>query len=190
LRRTLSVYVTMTQLTMHRSFDAPRTVVWDVITDPDVYEAVAPNLAAVEIIEGDGEGMVRKCTDTNGNSWTETCHTWKPEQGFAVTVDTETSEFHKRLFTRFEGEWRLSTGDNGVVATIQFDYDTKYGPFGWLLDRYFQYKGPSLIEAIFDGWQAEIDARLAASSHSTKDPDPNVPESRPNDSIADPRTHR
>ncbi len=170
----------MGQLTMHRTFDAPKKVVWDVITDPGVYEAVAPNLTSVEIIEGTGEGMVRKCTDTNGNSWTETCHNWEPEQGFAVTVDTGTSEFHKRLFTRFEGEWRLSTGDDGVVATIQFAYDTKYGPFGWLLDRYFQYKGPSLIESIFDGWEKEIKNRLVSSSHSTADPNPADSESRPN----------
>lgn len=170
----------MGQLTMHRTFDAPKKVVWDVITDPDVYEAVAPNLTSVEIIEGTGEGMVRKCTDTNGNSWMETCHNWEPEQGFAVTVDTDTSEFHKRLFTRFEGEWRLSTGDDGVVATIQFAYDTKYGPFGWLLDRYFQYKGPSLIESIFDGWEKEIKNRLVSSSHSTADQNPADSESRPN----------
>lgn len=170
----------MGQLTMHRSFDAPRADVWDVITDPDVYEAVAPNLVAVDIIEGTGEGMVRKCTDTNGNSWTERCHTWEPERRFAMAVDTETSEFHKRLFSRFEGEWRLSTDDGGVVATIQFDYDTKYGPFGRVLDRYFQYKGPSLIEEIFDGWQAELDARLAARSDSTEDPGPTDPKSHTN----------
>jgi hypothetical protein len=74
------------------------------MTDSAVYKAVAPNLAAVEIIEGDGEGMVRKCCDTNGKSWTETCHIWELERRFVVTFDTETSEFHKRLFTRFEGE--------------------------------------------------------------------------------------
>lgn len=161
----------MTRFTMQRSIDAPRAVVWDVVTDPNVYETVAPNLTAVDVLEGDGEGMVRRCVDTDGNSWTETCDHWEEGNGFSVTVDTATSEFHRRLFTRFEGEWRLSPGDEGVIVTIEFTFDTKYGPLGWLVARYFRYKAPSLIEAIFDGWETEIGDRLAASDPSTIDPD-------------------
>jgi ribosome-associated toxin RatA of RatAB toxin-antitoxin module len=79
---------------------------------------------------------------------------------FAVAVDVETSDFHRRLFTRFEGEWSLSKRAEGVLITMTFDFDTKYGPFGKLLAKYLQYKAPSLIEQIFDGWEAEIEARL------------------------------
>lgn len=156
----------MTQVSMRRSIDAPAEVVWDVIIDPDVYATVAPNLSSVKIVEGEGEGMVRRCVDTNGNAWTEACHRWEEGRGFAVAVDTETSDFHRWLFTRFEGEWRLSTREDGVVITVQFEFDTKYGPLGRLLARYFEYKAPSLVEAIFDGWEAEIETRLAESSPS------------------------
>lgn len=162
-----SVVVYMTRITRHRSIDAPAEVVWDVVTDPDVYAEVAPNLSLVEIVEGEGEGMIRRCVDTAGNAWTESCHRWDEGRGFAVTVDTESSEFHRRLFTRFEGEWSLSARENGVLITVRFEFDTKYGPLGWPLARYFEYKAPSLIEPIFDGWEAEIEARLAESSPRT-----------------------
>lgn len=153
----------MTRITMRRSIDAPAELVWTVITDPDVYAEVAPNLSQVEVIEGAGEGMKRRCVDTDGNAWMETCHHWEEGRGFAVTVDTETSEFHQRLFTRFEGEWRLSKRENGVTVIVQFEFDTRYGPFGWPLARYFEYKAPSLIEPIFDGWEAEIETRRSDS---------------------------
>lgn len=157
----------MTEITMHRSIDAPAEIVWKVITDPDVYADVAPNLSLVEVVEGEGEGMIRRCVDTDGNAWIESCHRWEEGRGFAVTVDTENSEFHQRLFTRFEGEWYLSERENGVTVTVRFEFDTRYGPFGWPLARYFKYKAPSLIEPIFDGWEAEIETRLNESGPSS-----------------------
>lgn len=157
----------MTQLTRHRSLDAPPEAVWSVMTDPDVYAAVAPNLSTVEILEGEGEGMVRRCTDTDGNEWTETCHDWTAGRGFAVTVDVERSDFHRPLFSRFEGEWRLTPLADGTRVTMRFDFDTRYGPLGWLVGRYLAFRAPPLMEAIFDGWETEIAARLAADDASS-----------------------
>lgn len=150
----------MTQFSMQRSIDAPADVVWEVITDPDVYAAVAPNLSSVEILSGQRVDTIRRCVDTDGNAWTETCTRWEEGSTFAVAVDVETSDFHRRLFTWFEGEWSLSQRAEDVLVTASFDFDTKYGPFGKLLAKYFQYKAPSLVEQIFDGWEAEIEARL------------------------------
>jgi len=161
----------MTRITGHRAIDAPSAVVWDVVTDPDVYAAVAPNLASVEILGGDGEGMVRECIDTEGNAWTESCSRWEEKRGFAVAVDVETSDYHRRLFNRLEGTWSLAEQDEGVLVTMRFDFDAKYGPFGWVLARYFvEYKAPPLIEAIFDGWEAEVERRLAETEPSADGP--------------------
>lgn len=90
----------------------------------------------------------------------ETCTRWEEGSMFAVVVDVETSDLHRRLFTRFKGEWSLSQRTEDVLITMRFDFDTKYGPSGKLLTKYFQYKAPSLVEQIFDGWEAEIEARL------------------------------
>lgn len=153
----------MTRITNRRTFDAPADVVWDVVTDPDVYESVAPNLSSVEILEGAGTGMVRRCVDTDGNAWTESCTRWEDGRLFAVSVETETSDFHRHLFHRFEGEWRLTEVADGVQITMTYDFETKYGPFGWLLATYFQYKAPGIVEPIFDGWAAEIDRRVCGT---------------------------
>lgn len=151
----------MARIVADRWIDAPVPVVWAVITDPDVYASVAPNLAAVEIVEGDGEGMVRRCVDTDGNEWTETCHYWEEHRGFGVRVDTATSPFHRRLFSSFEGEWRVDPVDGGVRVSIRFDFEPRYGPLGRLIAWYFRLRAPGIVEPIFDGWAAEIDARLA-----------------------------
>lgn len=146
-----------------RHFEAPASLVWDVVTDPDVYEAVAPNLTRVEVVSGTGEGMVRRCVDTDGNEWTESCRRWDENRSFAVAVDVADSEFHRRLFTRFEGVWTLSEDADGVRVTMAFDFDARYGPLGALLARYLSYRAGPLMTAIFDGWADEIQSRLDAS---------------------------
>jgi ribosome-associated toxin RatA of RatAB toxin-antitoxin module len=156
----------MARIETSRLFDAPADVVWAVITDSDVYAEVAPNLSSIVILDGEDEAMVRKCVDTNGNAWTESCHHWEAGRGFAVTVDVDTSDFHRPFFTRFEGRWELSERNDSVLVTVQFDFKTRYGPLGALLSRYFQYKAGPLIEAIFDGWRAEIDLRVVEAGPS------------------------
>ena len=170
----------MTSITSQRLFDAPADIVWAVMTDLGVYAAVAPNLSSAVVLHGEGEGMIRKCVDTKGNAWTELCNYWEAGQGSAVAVDVETSEFHRSFFTRFEGRWELTERDDGVLVTMAFDFDTKYGPFGALLERYFQYKAIPLIEDIFDGWSAEIETRLAKSERPDESMALSEPETRAN----------
>lgn len=170
----------MTQITSQQLFDAPADIVWEVMTDSDVYAEVAPNLSSVTILEGEGEGMIRSCVDTEGNAWTESCHYWESGRGFAVTVDVETSNFHRRWFTRFDGRWELTEHSDGVQVTIQFDFETKYGLLGSLLTRYFRYKAAPLIEAIFDGWRTEIESRVAEPEHSTEGTASPTPETHTN----------
>jgi ribosome-associated toxin RatA of RatAB toxin-antitoxin module len=149
----------MTTISMHRTVDAPRAVVWDVITDQELYGEVAPNLSSVAVVEGAGEGMVRRCVDTAGNEWTESCTHWDEGQSFAVSVHVENSVFHRRFFTRMDGEWRLSEDDEGVRMAITFDFEPRYGPLGVFISKYFEYRAPGLVETIFDGWEEEIRAR-------------------------------
>lgn len=159
----------MTTITMHRTVDAPAALVWDVITDHDLYAEAAPNLSTVEIVEGDGEGMVRRCVDTDGNEWLESCTRWEERRAFAVSVDVEHSDFHRKLFDRFGGKWRLSQADDGVRITIAFDFEPRYGPFGALISKFFAYKAPGIIEPIFDRWEAEIDARVEDAASAVHD---------------------
>lgn len=157
----------MTTITTHRTVDAPAAVVWDVVTDHDLYAEAAPNLSTVEVVdregepESEGEGTVRRCVDANGNEWTESCTRWEENRAYAVAVDVERSDFHRHLFTRFEGEWRLSEQADGVRITIEFEFEPRYGPLGALVSTVFAYKAPGIIEPIFDRWETEIRARTA-----------------------------
>lgn len=149
----------MPRITRERTIDAPVAVVWDVVVDHELYGDVAPNLSTVEVVEGEAAGMVRRCVDADGNEWTESCTRWEDGRAFAVAVDVEDSDFHRRLFTRFEGEWRVTEGPEGVVVTVAFDFDPRYGPLGVLVSKYLAYRAPPVVERIFDGWEAEIAAR-------------------------------
>lgn len=152
----------MTRLTMQRSFDAPAALVWEVVADHDLYGEVAPNLASVTVVDGEGVGMVRRCVDTDGNEWTERCTRWEDGRAFAFDVDVADSDFHRRLFARFDGEWRVDERDGGAVVPVAFDFDTRFGPLGALVSKYLAYRAPGLVEAIFDRWATEVRARAEA----------------------------
>jgi ribosome-associated toxin RatA of RatAB toxin-antitoxin module len=160
----------MTEISASRVVDAPATVVWDVVTDHDLYAEVAPNLATVEVLDGEGVGMVRRCVDTDGNEWTESCTRWDDGRGFAVAVDVEHSEFHRHLFDRFEGEWSVSERPDGVVVTIRFDFEPRYGPFGALVSWYVERRASPILDAILDRWADEATSRLRSTSPTAGDP--------------------
>jgi len=166
----------MTRISMQRSIDAPAAVVWAVVTDHELYGEVAPNLSTVEVVEGDGEGMVRRCVDADGNEWTESCTRWDDGRAFAVAVDVEHSEFHRRLFSRFEGEWRVAERGDGALVTVAFDFDTRYGPVGAVVSRILAYRARSIVDAIFDGWDAEVASRLADAAADTATGDATEPD--------------
>lgn len=154
----------MTKIAMSRSVTAPPQIVWEVITDHELYAEAAPNLSHVEVLEGDERGMVRRCVDTNDNEWTEVCTHWSDGEAFAVSVDVDNSVFHRRLFSRFEGEWGLSERSDSVLITVEFEFDTRYGRLGYVISKYFEQKAPEIIEPIFDRWEAEIESRLTSDS--------------------------
>lgn len=159
----------MTTISMQRTVDAPRAVIWDVITDQKLYGELAPNLSSVTVVGGAGEGMIRRCVDTDGNEWTESCTHWEERRAYAVSVHVEHSVFHRRFFTRFDGEWRLSEDDDAVRITITFDFDPRYGPFGLFISKYFEYKAPVIVETIFDGWEDEIRSRTLDETGTATD---------------------
>lgn len=166
----------MARITLHRTVDAPIATAWEVLTDHELYAEAAPNLATVEVV-GDGpdgtdaEGMIRRCVDVDGNEWTETCTRWNPGRAYAVSVDVDDSDFHRRLFRYFEGEWRVAERDDGDVRmTIQFDFEPRYGPLGRLITAFFRYKAPGIVDAIFDRWEAEIEARTDSGPDESSRP--------------------
>ena len=149
----------MPTIEYRRTVDASASIVWDVITDHELYAEATPNLERVDVIEGEGDSMIRRCVDTAGNEWTETCTYWTAGERFSVSVDVAGSDFHRRVFSRFEGEWGLSESADGVEIIIAFDFEPRFGPLGRLISKYLAYKAPFLIEPIFDRWESAIESR-------------------------------
>lgn len=53
--------------------DAPVSLVWEIVADLDAYHRHVGSLAESTVVEGAGEGAQRRCVDTAGSTWTETC---------------------------------------------------------------------------------------------------------------------
>lgn len=170
----------MPHLEYTRLIDAPRPAIWDVVTDHELYGEVAPNLRSVEILDGSEDTMTRRCVDTDGKAWTEACIVWEDGRQFAVEVDVANSEFHRHLFNHFEGRWGLNETPDGNEVYMRFDYDTKYGPFGRLISAYLSYKAPAIVEAIFDRWEAEIEALSEPKRSEAEGMQPGTVERQPN----------
>jgi len=161
----------MTRITTSRLVDVPATVAWDVVTDHALYAEVAPNPAEVAVVDGEGVGLVRRCVDADGNEWTESCTRWDEGRGFAVAVDVENSAFHRRLLTRFEGEWRVAERPTGTLVTVRFEFDPRFGPLGVLVSRDVERRARGPVAAVLDGWEAEMTARAADAADAASGAD-------------------
>lgn len=153
----------MPTLRSQRTVSFPASVAWEVVSDHELYGELAPNLAAVEVIDGEEEGLRRRCVQPDGRAWTETTTHWEEGTSFGVEVDVEDSPVHRRLFSRMEGNWGVEEVPDGSRVWMRFEYDTRWGPLGRLVSAYFQRWGPPMLESILDGWEAEMTARLEAS---------------------------
>jgi ribosome-associated toxin RatA of RatAB toxin-antitoxin module len=110
-----------------RRIAAPRERVWEVISDVAGLATHAPNLSASEVLEGDGEGMVRRCYDHRGKGWSETCILWEPGQRYTMEVDTSDYPY---LLKAMRGTWAVEDDGDGTSITLRYDYQLKYGLLG------------------------------------------------------------
>ena len=74
---------------VERTVRGSQQVAWSVVTDHELYGRLAPNLSAVHVQSGTGAGMVRVCSNNDGEEWSETCTLWDEGERFEVNVRTE-----------------------------------------------------------------------------------------------------
>jgi ribosome-associated toxin RatA of RatAB toxin-antitoxin module len=110
-------------LTRSRPIAAPLPAVWAVVSDLDGYHRHAPGLAASAVIAGSGQGARRRCTDTAGASWQETCTVFAAQDRVVIEVDVATYPAkYRALFTAVRGTWSVRpSADGGTVAELHFD---------------------------------------------------------------------
>jgi hypothetical protein len=140
---------------------APRELVWDLISDQRLYGEIAMNLSSAEIIGGEGVGMIRQCTNAQGQSWRETCIDW--QEGYSYAFEVDTSNYPYPL-AKVTGTWAVEEVGNGTRIKMHFDFEPIDGPEGEQYVRAGKVTFPAIAEGILDQWEEMAHTRAAASS--------------------------
>ena len=113
-----------------RKTDAPRADAWAVLSDHSGWGDHAPNLSKSEVVAGSGEGAVRRCYNSAGQGWSETCTLWQPGTRYVMEVDTSDYPYPLSVM---RGTFDVDDAGNGSIIRLRFDYKVKGGPAGRVL---------------------------------------------------------
>ncbi len=136
-----------------RVFAAPPARVWPLLTDHELYGRLAPNLTTVEVISAAGEPLRRRCTNTAGDGWEETCTLWEDGPRFAVDVDTGHYPYPILLM---RGLWQVDPHPAGSRVTMRFVYRAQPSVTGGLFAIVFRLLFTLALDRIFRGWRTRL----------------------------------
>jgi uncharacterized protein YndB with AHSA1/START domain len=141
-----------------REVNAPAERSWSVVSDVASYAEFAGTLHKSEIVSGEGVGLVRRCEDTNGVCWLETCTRWEPGKAYAFEVDTTGPGYPLPLST-MRGDFEVDrVSDARSTIRVRFTFSARGG--AWtelLLSLIFAASGDRLVGAILRRWAARIE---------------------------------
>ena len=138
-------------LSMAGPVDAPVEVAWRVVTDHDLYGALAPNLGRVEVTSENGPGLARRCYDNRGRGWVETCTLWDDGRRFAVAVDT--SDYPYPLSVMQGSWWVEPLGPSRSQVGMTFLFQPRPGLRGRLFVLVMHAAFPFVLRRIIRGWR-------------------------------------
>lgn len=144
------------RLVYQRTINADKEMVWKVVSDVSNYHRVAPNIDAVEIISGQGEGLVRSCTHGSA-SWTEVATLWEEGEQYSFQVRTEAKDYPFPL-SHLTGNWKVeevSEAMTKITMTFEFEYEMKIKKF--LLHPLMKPQFGRICKALLDNWQNELE---------------------------------
>ncbi|MGI8662240.1 MAG: SRPBCC family protein [Acidimicrobiales bacterium] len=145
---------------VERRLAAAASDVWPLLTDHDLYARLAPNLSRVDVLGGEGAGMQRRCYDTLGRGWNETCTLWDEGRQFAVDVDT--SDYPYPL-QEMRGRWAVEPDGDRSTVSMDFELVPRPGVLGgvFLVTMLVAFK--PIVRRIVRGWERELTAVHAAA---------------------------
>jgi len=100
-----------------RKVNAPPNVVWQVMTDHPSYADVADNISRVEVVSGEGVGMLRRCYGLKGENWLESCDLYDEGRAYGFRVHTEAPDY-PYPFSSLQGRWAVASQDNDSEFSI------------------------------------------------------------------------
>lgn len=146
------------QVKLTRSVAVPAPVAWAVMVDHEAYAEVAENLTGVEVLEGDGPGMTRKCYGTRGESWTETAHIWEEGKRYGFTIDTDAPDYPYPL-ERLAAIWSVEDrGPGHADVAIAFEVFPRQTLNGAIFVRVSMLMFPKLLDRLLGRWVARMEA--------------------------------
>lgn len=133
-----------------RTIPAAPPIVWQLITDHDLYGRLAPNLHTVEVISAPGEPLQRRCTAASGDSWEETCSLWDDGRRYAVDIDTTSYPYP---LASMHGLWQVDPAPAGSRVTMRFAYRAQPSIRGGLYVLAARPVFPLALRRILTGWR-------------------------------------
>ncbi len=142
-------------LTVVRDIQVAPAVAWRVMTDHVGYADVADNLSRVEVVDGHGLGMRRRCFDTKRRGWTERCVVWEEGRRFSFLVDTAAADYPYPL-QRLQGTWALEPVADGTRVRMDFAATAKGGRFGHVVLLAMRWPARRLAERLLAKWELRM----------------------------------
>ncbi|WP_298965508.1 SRPBCC family protein [uncultured Roseibium sp.] len=143
--------------TVSRKVDASQDIVWRVMSDHPGYADVADNISKVEVVEGDGIGMQRRCYGPKGENWLETCDYFEAGRGFGFRIHTEADDYPYPI-SDLHGEWVVEGNGSGSKFAINIEAEPK-GNF--LVQTLFKLMAKRQFKAVLadlaDAWAARME---------------------------------
>ena len=136
-------------------------VAWQVMADHVGYADVASNLSKVEVVSGHGLGMCRRCYDTKGRGWNETCTLWDEGRSYAFTVQTNAPDYPYPL-TELKGIWRVEPVEQGSKVSLEFIARAKWGFLGRLMLHLLIGFAERICRRLLERWEVV----MLATAHS------------------------
>lgn len=144
---------------IERRVAATAREVWPLLTDHELYGRLAPNLSRVEVLDGAGAGMQRRCHDSLGRGWNETCTLWDDGHQFAVEVDTSDYPYPLAVM---RGSWAVVPAGEGSTISMHFEFvpepNGRGGVFAAVMLLGFQ----PVLRRILRGWERQLATRDTA----------------------------
>lgn len=142
-----------------RHVDAPGDKIWEVMTNHEAYAEFAKNLSGVEILEGDGLGMVRKCYGTDGTAWTEDAHIWEEGHRYGFQIRTNAHDYPYPLET-LNAVWSIEQeGNSTPKVSMAFTVTPLKTLKGHLFGMIGSFTFPKVLDDILARWQDKMEAR-------------------------------
>lgn len=149
------------------AFDAPVAIVWEVVSDHELYGRLAPNLTAVHLLsEADSDHGQRRCVARSGESWAESCDVFPDEHRYEVNVDT--SDYPYPLAS-MAAVFRVDEIDEQHCRAIAlFRYERRPTLRGALLAAAMPAAFSVIMRRITHGWAVEVDHRAKLGTLETR----------------------